>query len=75
MNIRANVVEPGPVCTVLQPSGAQPKAKVENFGKDGDFGRPGQPVELAHVFVLLASLQVSFIRGKVYGISCGKGVT
>ena len=49
--IRANVVAPGPVWTALQPSGGQPDEKVENFGKDSDFGRPGQPVELAPVFV------------------------
>lgn len=72
--IRANVVAPGPVWTVLQPSGGQPDEKVENFGKDSDFGRPGQPVELAPVFVLLASKEASFINGEVYGVTGGKGV-
>ncbi|WP_412066438.1 SDR family oxidoreductase [Rhizobium sp. SYY.PMSO] len=72
--IRANVVAPGPVWTVLQPSGGQPDEKVENFGKDSDFGRPGQPVELAPVFVLLASQDASFINGEVYGVTGGKGV-
>ncbi|MGX5829955.1 SDR family oxidoreductase [Mesorhizobium sp. 43Arga] len=72
--IRANVVAPGPVWTALQPSGGQPDEKVENFGKDSDFGRPGQPVELAPVFVLLASQEASFINGEVYGITGGKGV-
>ncbi len=72
--IRANVVAPGPVWTVLQPSGGQPDEKVENFGKESDFGRPGQPVELAPVFVLLASQDASFINGEVYGVTGGKGV-
>ncbi|KAA0968921.1 SDR family oxidoreductase [Aureimonas fodinaquatilis] len=72
--IRANVVAPGPVWTVLQPSGGQPDEKVENFGKDSDFGRPGQPVELAPVYVLLASQDGSFINGEVYGLTGGKGV-
>jgi NAD(P)-dependent dehydrogenase (short-subunit alcohol dehydrogenase family) len=72
--IRANVVAPGPVWTVLQPSGGQPEEKVKNFGKDSDFGRPGQPVELAPVFVLLASPEASFINGEVYGVTGGKGV-
>lgn len=72
--IRANVVAPGPVWTVLQPSGGQPDEKVENFGKDSDFGRPGQPVELAPVYVLLASQEGSFINGEVYGVTGGKGV-
>ncbi len=72
--IRANVVAPGPVWTVLQPSGGQSNDKVENFGKDSDFGRAGQPVELAPVFVLLASPDASFINGEVYGVTVGKGV-
>lgn len=72
--VRANVVAPGPVWTVLQPSGGQPDEKVRNFGKDSDFGRPGQPVELAPVFVLLASEEASFINGEVYGVTGGKGV-
>ena len=72
--IRANVVAPGPVWTVLQPSGGQPDEKVRHFGEDSDFGRPGQPVELAPVFVLLASQEASFINGEVYGVTGGKGV-
>lgn len=72
--VRANVVAPGPVWTVLQPSGGQPDEKVRNFGKDSDFRRPGQPVELAPVFVLLASEEASFINGEVYGVTGGKGV-
>jgi NAD(P)-dependent dehydrogenase (short-subunit alcohol dehydrogenase family) len=59
---------------VLQPSGGQPDEKVENFGKDSDFGRPGQPAELAPVYVLLASKEASFINGEVYGVTGGKGV-
>lgn len=65
---------PGPIWTVLQPSGGQPEEKVKNFGKNSDFGRPGQPVELAPVFVLLASTEASFINGEVYGVTGGKGV-
>ena len=72
--VRANVVAPGPVWTALQPSGGQPDEKVENFGKDSDFGRPGQPVELAPIYVLLASQEASFINGEVYGVTGGKGV-
>ncbi|MNL00713.1 putative oxidoreductase YghA [compost metagenome] len=72
--VRANVVAPGPFWTVLQPSGGQPDEKVRNFGKDSDFGRPGQPVELAPVYVLLASQDGSFINGEVYGVTGGRGV-
>jgi NAD(P)-dependent dehydrogenase (short-subunit alcohol dehydrogenase family) len=72
--VRANVVAPGPVWTALQPSGGQPDEKVENFGKDSDFGRPAQPAELAPVYVLLASPEASFINGEVFGVTGGKGV-
>jgi len=72
--IRANVVAPGPVWTVLQPSGGQPQEKVREFGKASAFGRPGQPVELAPVYVLLASQEGSFISGEVYGVTGGAGV-
>jgi len=72
--VRANVVAPGPFWTVLQPSGGQPKEKVKNFGKDSDFGRPGQPVELAPIYVLLASQEASYINGEVFGATGGKSV-
>ncbi|HAU75280.1 MAG TPA: NAD(P)-dependent dehydrogenase, partial [Agrobacterium sp.] len=72
--VRANAVAPGPFWTALQPSGGQPPEKVRNFGKDSDFGRPGQPVELAPVYVLLASQDGSFINGDVYGVTGGKGI-
>lgn len=72
--VRANVVAPGPVWTALQPSGGQPEEKVEEFGKDSDFERPAQPVELAPVYVLLASQEASFINGEVYGVTGGKGI-
>lgn len=72
--IRANVVAPGPFWTVLQPSGGQPDEKVKNFGKDSDFGRPGQPVELAPIYVLLASQEGSYLNGEVFGATGGKGV-
>ena len=72
--IRANVVAPGPFWTALQPSGGQPDEKVEQFGKDSDFGRPGQPVELAPIYVLLASQEGSYINGEVFGVTGGKGL-
>ena len=37
-------------------------------------GRPGQPVELAPVYVLLASQEASYITGEVYGVTGGRGV-
>lgn len=72
--IRANIVAPGPIWTVLQPSGGQPDEKVRKFGENSDFERPGQPVELAPIYVLLASQEGSFLNGEVYGVTGGKGV-
>lgn len=72
--IRANAVAPGPFWTVLQPSGGQFPEKVEEFGGNSAFGRPGQPVELAPVYVLLASQEGSYITGEVFGVTGGKGI-
>ena len=72
--VRANVVAPGPFWTALQPSGGQPQEKVRNFGEQSEFGRPGQPVEIAPVYVLLASQEGSYISGEVYGVTGGAGV-
>jgi NAD(P)-dependent dehydrogenase (short-subunit alcohol dehydrogenase family) len=72
--IRANVVAPGPFWTVLQSSGGQPQEKVMEFGKQSQFGRPGQPVEIAPVYVLLASQEGSYITGEVFGVTGGAGI-
>jgi len=72
--VRVNAVAPGPFWTVLQPSGGQPMDKVENFGAHSDLGRPGQPVEIAPVYVLLASQAASYITGEVYGVTGGAGI-
>ncbi|CDP53672.1 Dehydrogenase [Devosia sp. DBB001] len=72
--IRVNSVAPGPFWTVLQPSGGQTQEKVRQFGGNSAFGRPGQPVELAPIYVLLASQEASYMTGEVVGVTGGKGV-
>ena len=72
--VRANVVAPGPFWTPLQSSGGQPPEKVMKFGTESPFGRPGQPVEIAPVYVLLASQEGSFINGEVFGVTGGAGI-
>ena len=69
--IRVNAVAPGPVWTPLQPSGGQPQEKLVEFGKNVPLKRPGQPVECAPVYVLLASQEASFITGETYGVTGG----
>lgn len=71
--IRVNAVAPGPYWTPLQSSGGQPPDKVQKFGEETAMGRPGQPAELAPVYVLLASPESSYATGQVYGASGGGG--
>ena len=71
--IRVNAVAPGPFWTALQPSGGQPQEAVEKFGTSVPLGRPGQPVELAPVYVFLASQEASYVTGEVYGATGGNG--
>ena len=72
--IRANSVAPGPFWTPLNPSGGSSQEKVKTFGQGSKFGRPGQPVEIAPVYVLLASQEGSYITGEVYGVTGGEGI-
>jgi hypothetical protein len=60
--IRVNSVAPGPAWTPLIPS-TMPAEKVESFGGNTLLGRPGQPAELAPVYVMLASDEASFLSG------------
>ena len=71
--IRVNAVAPGPYWTPLQPSGGQLPDELPKFGGDTPLGRPGQPAEIAPVFVLLASAESSYTTGNVYGSTGGRG--
>jgi hypothetical protein len=70
--IRVNAVAPGATWTPLIPQTGFPDEKVQHFGQDSVFGRPAQPVELAPLYVLLASDEASYITGEVYGASGGR---
>lgn len=65
--IRVNAVAPGPFWTLLQVTGGQPTDKLPSFARDTPIGRPGQPVELAGIYVLLASPESNYSMGQVYG--------
>jgi NAD(P)-dependent dehydrogenase (short-subunit alcohol dehydrogenase family) len=71
--IRVNAVAPGPIWTPLQPSGGQKPDNLPEFGAKNPMGRPGQPAELAPIYVLLASSEASFSTGQVYGAVGGDG--
>jgi NAD(P)-dependent dehydrogenase (short-subunit alcohol dehydrogenase family) len=69
--VRVNAVAPGPVWTPLIPS-TMPEKKVRQFGKDTLFERAAQPVEIAPVFVFLASNEARYVTGEVYGVTGGQ---
>ncbi len=71
--IRVNGVAPGPVWTPLQVSGGATQEKLMKFGADTALGRPGQPVELASIYVQLAANDASFSTGQIYGAAGGSG--
>jgi NAD(P)-dependent dehydrogenase (short-subunit alcohol dehydrogenase family) len=71
--IRVNGVAPGPIWTPLQVSGGASQEKLKKFGGNTVFGRPGQPAELASIYVQLAASDGSFATGQVYGSSGGTG--
>jgi NAD(P)-dependent dehydrogenase (short-subunit alcohol dehydrogenase family) len=71
--IRVNGVAPGPIWTPLQVSGGATQAKVETFGDWTPLGRPGQPAELASIYVQLAAADASYANGQVYGSAGGSG--
>jgi len=69
--VRVNAVAPGPFWTPLQPSGGQPQDKVQTFGSDTPLGRPGQPAEIAPLYVFLASSESSYSTGGLFGSTGG----
>ena len=71
--IRVNGVAPGPIWTPLQVSGGATMEKLKNFGGQTPFGRPGQPAELASIYVQLADNNGSYATGQIYGSSGGAG--
>jgi NAD(P)-dependent dehydrogenase (short-subunit alcohol dehydrogenase family) len=71
--IRVNAVAPGPVWTPLQVAGGQLPGKLNEFGQDTPIGRAGQPAELASLFVLLASGEITYTDGSVFGANGATG--
>lgn len=71
--IRVNGVAPGPVWTALQVSGGASQEKLQKFGEQTPMGRPGQPAELASIYVQLAASDASYATGQIYGSSGGAG--
>jgi NAD(P)-dependent dehydrogenase (short-subunit alcohol dehydrogenase family) len=71
--IRVNGVAPGPIWTPLQVSGGTTQEKLVVFGKKTPMKRPGQPAELASIYVQLADNSGSYSTGQIYGAAGGFG--
>ena len=69
--VRVNAIAPGPVWTPLIPS-TMPDEKIQKFGQNTAFQRAAQPVEIAPIFVFLASNEARFVTGEVYGATGGQ---
>jgi NAD(P)-dependent dehydrogenase (short-subunit alcohol dehydrogenase family) len=71
--IRVNGVAPGPIWTPLQVSGGATQEKLVGFGGQTPMKRPGQPAELASIYVQLAASDASYATGQIYGAAGGGG--
>lgn len=71
--IRANSVAPGPIWTPLIPA-TMPPEQVESFGSEVPLGRPGQPAELAPVYVMLASDEAGYVSGARIAVTGGQPI-
>ncbi|MFC7736808.1 glucose 1-dehydrogenase [Roseomonas sp. GCM10028921] len=71
--IRVNCVAPGPIWTPLIPS-TMPEEEVKSFGQSVPMKRPGQPKEVATLFVFLASNDSSYVTGARYAVTGGTPV-
>jgi NAD(P)-dependent dehydrogenase (short-subunit alcohol dehydrogenase family) len=69
--IRVNAVAPGPIWTPLVTMSFPPDKNAQ-FGADTPLGRPGQPGELAPLYVFLATDDSRYISGEVVGATGGK---
>ncbi|MEC2183282.1 SDR family oxidoreductase [Bacillus spizizenii] len=72
--IRVNAVAPGPIWTPLIPATFL-EEKVKQHGLDTPMGRPGQPVEHAGAYVLLASDESSYMTGQTIHVNGGRFIS
>ncbi|KQT33798.1 NAD(P)-dependent oxidoreductase [Sphingomonas sp. Leaf412] len=71
--IRVNAVAPGPFWTPLQVSGGATPEKQKTFGQSSPLGRPGQPAEIAGLYVAAADPSLSYSTGQIFGSTGGNG--
>ena len=71
--VRVNCVAPGPIWTPLIPS-TMPPDRVREFGSQVPMKRPGQPKEVAPVYVMLATDEASYVSGATIAVTGGKPI-
>lgn len=71
--IRVNAVAPGPFWTPLQVSGGATPEKLQGFGGQTPLKRPGQPAEIAGLYVAAADPALSYSTGQIFGATGGGG--
>ncbi|HET9511130.1 MAG TPA: SDR family oxidoreductase [Sphingomonas sp.] len=71
--IRVNAVTPGPFWTPLQVSGGATPEKLRTFGQTSPLGRPGQPAEIAGLYVAAVDPANSYSTGQIFGATGGGG--
>lgn len=69
--IRVNAVCPGPIWTPLIVAGGTPPGRPAQLGSHTPLARAGQPAELAALYVMLASKELSYTNGSVFGATGG----
>jgi len=72
--IRVNGVAPGPIWTPLIPSTFD-EQKVSTFGSNTPMTRPGQPKEVAPIYVYLASEESAYMTGQMLHVNGGTSVS
>lgn len=72
--VRVNAVAPGPIWTPIQLDNGQLDGVIPEFGQNSPLKRAGQPVELAPIYVLLASPDSSYVTGQIYGVTGGQAI-
>jgi NAD(P)-dependent dehydrogenase (short-subunit alcohol dehydrogenase family) len=69
--IRVNAVRPGVIYTDIHASGGEP-GRVDRVGPTLPMGRGGQPEEVAHAILWLASDKASYSTGTFIDVSGGR---
>lgn len=69
--IRVNCVRPGHIYTEMHASGGEP-GRVDRIKETIPLGRGGQPEEVAHAILWLASAEASFVTGAFVDVTGGK---